>query len=704
MERLLRQLKRFLWRPPFKLRVPGTVDPASTAASQEVDPTPTAAPQKNMPQKAPVASQPGTVPIFTLVPDHDPIELVAYYPEFADYYPDCELQTKRWFVENVQPDWIVFDVGAHIGYYSILLSRLAPQGRVFAFEPTCTIDFLRRNLDHNRARNVEPLRIALGAASGRVEGREPERMEYDFATLDDMISHFGLDRLDCVKIDVDSFDFEVLLGAERALERFNPWIVVELNHALVKRGHSVNEVLEWLAARGYEHARILDSENYLMRRETRASWRNRLMGLHLSFEQRPILLPDAFVKGAEIRDFFTSNAVLHNAAFIEHDKVDDDQVIAVRGPRWSYAASWRRTAPQTGTNPILVEIELTVFGAEVGFGCVSPTMDIYIGKQVFALPLPGRQKIVVSALSDGAVGHLVLRNTDPLGREALVRIHGIAAFRGVPSSSRSPLWLHSREKRRLSLADCEAALSGVEPSTALVPSDEPGIDIVAVEELGSTLGFNLPFAAERKVYRKALADFQTEIDESAIYGYIYRNLRPSRHLEFGTWEGFGAALCARSCDAEIWTINLPEGETDAAGNPIYGLAAGDGVSTRSDMGQRIGWRYREAGFGSRVHQILCDSRDFDSSAFGQSFFDSILIDGGHQADVVANDTNKAIPLLRSGGIMIWHDFCPDIETLRRNEAPRGVVRAVIDNFSTWNSSFSKLFWIRPSWLLVGVKS
>ena len=53
--------------------------------------------------------------------------------------------------------------------------------------------------------------------------------------------------------------------------------------------------------------------------------------------------------------------------------------------------------------------------------------------------------------------------------------------------------------------------------------------------------------------------------------------------------------------------------------------------------------------------------------------------------------------------MIWHDFCPEVETLKQNEAPRGVVRAVIDNFAEWSRSFFRIMWIRPSWMLVGVR-
>jgi Methyltransferase domain len=117
----------------------------------------------------------------------------------------------------------------------------------------------------------------------------------------------------------------------------------------------------------------------------------------------------------------------------------------------------------------------------------------------------------------------------------------------------------------------------------------------------------------------------------------------------------------------------------------------------------IDWRYRAAGFAVRVHQILCDSRKFDTTALGKDFFDGVLIDGGHTTEVVTSDTNKALPLLRSGGNMIWHDFCPDPETIRRNEAPRGVISAIINNFSKLDQNFSKMFWIQPSWMLVGIK-
>jgi len=266
----------------------------------------------------------------------------------------------------------------------------------------------------------------------------------------------------------------------------------------------------------------------------------------------------------------------------------------------------------------------------------------------------------------------------------------------------------------LLLAECDCVLKGEDIGKWRGEIESGAIDVVPITELHRAFGFPRPFVPEIKVYRHTLAEFKTQIDESAIFSYIYGQAKPKRHLEFGTWEGFGVVLCAKSSDAEIWTINLPHGETDAAGNALYTCNNFDGAYTETqlaaaangatDAGPFIGWRYRAAGYVNRVHQILCDSRDFDEFAFDAGFFDTVLIDGGHTAEVVQSDTDKALPLLRSGGIIIWHDFCPDPQTVRLNEAPRGVIRAVVDNFDRWRPNLSKFFWIQPSWMLVGIKA
>ena len=679
--------------------------------------------EKNMSSSTLTPPSPHARSLFTLVPGERPIELVEYYPEFVDYYLECELQTKRWFVENMRRDWVCFDVGANIGYYSILFSRLAPEGRVYAFEPTDTIGLLQKNLAHHTARNVEPIKVALGSFSGRLTenvfriwGQPAERKEYDFETIDNMVNTLHLDRLDCLKIDVDSFDFDVLRGARSTLERFNPWIVIELNHALAKRNQTVNEALEWLVSRGYESAFITDKENFILRRDTTTSTASSSRSFQLTFDSRPLFLHSQHAKGKPLTGIFEPICTKHNDATIEVEQNGSWRLTAP-GPRWSYAASWAVSTDKELESTFLIEIELRVSGGSIGIGGVARDWSTFKGKEVFVEPAQMLQTATVVVDDSSDLGHLIIRNTDIAGKTAHIEVGAIEAFTAEPGAPKRQSALLSSQKKRLPISECDVILHGGEAVLSSGSAQEPGIDIVPIEKMHSAFGFRRPFLPKIKIYRHDLADFKTEIHETAIYSYIYEQAQPKRHLEFGTWEGLGATLCARSCGAEIWTVNLPDGEKDEVGNPIYSemqsvphetspeIAAVDTENKRStDAGTYIGWRYRAAGFADRVHQILCDSRELDTTAFGKGFFDSVLIDGGHTADVVTSDTNKALPLLRSGGIVIWHDFCPDPETIRRNEAPRGVINAIINNFNEWSQSFSKIFWIQPSWMLVGIKT
>jgi len=207
------------------------------------------------------------------IPGAEPVRLKAWYDPMPWDYVNCEPETKKWFCDNVKPSWHIFDCGAHIGYYSVLFSRLAPAGKIYAFEPTETIEMLKTNLSFNKIQNVYPFKLALGNKNGfqtdgifRVWGNEPEKKEYEFTTTDRFIEINKIEKIDCIKIDVDSFDFEVLQGAEKTMEKFNPFIVVELNHALNRRNQSNMQALEWMMNRGYENAVCIGYDNFVFKK------------------------------------------------------------------------------------------------------------------------------------------------------------------------------------------------------------------------------------------------------------------------------------------------------------------------------------------------------------------------------------------------------------------------------------------------------
>ena len=157
---------------------------------------------------------------FASTPCRAPVLLPGFYEDFCHYHQRAELQTRRWFVENVRPDWVVFDVGANVGVYSVLAGQLASDGRVFAFEPTSTSEMLAQNLSANGFEGVTVVWRAMSNVTGqrrdkiyRIWGQAPDEGDFDFVTLDDFCETESLERIDPIKIDVDGFELESILGA-----------------------------------------------------------------------------------------------------------------------------------------------------------------------------------------------------------------------------------------------------------------------------------------------------------------------------------------------------------------------------------------------------------------------------------------------------------------------------------------------------------
>lgn len=629
-------------------------------------------------------------PIWTMVPEAEPILLGSYYAHMRGYYPYCEMQTKRWCVRNIGRDWRIFDVGGNIGYYSALFGRCASEGRVIAYEPTETHRMLRHNLELNGISNVEVRQLAMGETEGnrrdaifRVWGSPAEVEEFHFSTVDAEIRRLEWDRLDLLKVDVDSFDLEVLKGALQTLDKFNPWVLVELNHALAERKQSVSQALEWLASVGYHDALVMDGENFLLRRPEGAPVA--ADGLRLIHEREPVYVAPVLVAtdalAADVADTFEPAG-----AGVVNEETGD---LIIDAPAWGYGLIWKVQPVCLG--PAIVRLSVSVSGADVGILCVQEGFSELLGSEAFVLP-GGETAVEIALDRVEDLRGIVIRKGPTIPGVANIRfskpivLQAEARRNTTPSPSMNPL-------------QHEIALSEAAKGLASLSFDVPenSLEIVDAHMLGERLGLGYSFRAPINLVNMPLTQFRMEVHDAKILEQLYRAFQPKRHLEFGTWEGFGARLCLQHSEALLWTLNLPEGEKDTEGRSLYSDASGV-----TDGGNRIGRLYREAGMASRVTQLLVDSREFDTAAFSSDFFDTVLIDGGHTADVVANDTEKALQVVRPGGLVMWHDFCPDPLILAEQNAAQGVVEAVLLNWKQWRPRFSSLFWVRPSWLLVGV--
>jgi len=245
------------------------------------------------------------------------------------------------------------------------------------------------------------------------------------------------------------------------------------------------------------------------------------------------------------------------------------------------------------------------------------------------------------------------------------------------------------------------------------------IDSLPVGQLHDALGLSEPLELPEQWRRQSLVDWDSAADDY-VMRHVFRHFRPARHLEFGTWLGDGVLRCVQECDASVWTINLLQGETKPDGQWAYGEIESDRFAGASGWSQRekthhavwvrtdayglIGRKYLDAGWGKRVCQIYADSREWDTRAYPDGFFDTAFIDGGHTAAVVESDTRQALRLVRAGGLLMWHDFCPQEDVIRANDSTRDVVEYIVAHREELRTHLSKLFWVEPSWLLFGVRA
>lgn len=179
---------------------------------------------------------------------------------FAGTYEEDQTEV---FCRHVEPGQTVIDIGANVGYYTLLASRLVgASGTVVACEPEpLNASYLRRHVQANRLENVTILEIAVGREQGTVgftrgKGRGRGHMAEDgeltvpVRTLDAVVAELALEPAH-LKIDVEGAEADLLHGALETVRRFRPLIF------LATHGRDVHEescVL--LRGEGYELSSI----------------------------------------------------------------------------------------------------------------------------------------------------------------------------------------------------------------------------------------------------------------------------------------------------------------------------------------------------------------------------------------------------------------------------------------------------------------
>lgn len=148
----------------------------------------------------------------------------------------------------VREGFVALDIGAHIGYYALVLSRLVgTTGRVIAFEPLPgNYRVLEENVRLNRCKQIEAVNQAVLDRSSSLKVTIPDgeplpgsvSLFADYGTEPVVVQAVSLDDflrerkgpIHFLKLDVEGAEGLVLQGARETIELHHPAMVIEVHH------------------------------------------------------------------------------------------------------------------------------------------------------------------------------------------------------------------------------------------------------------------------------------------------------------------------------------------------------------------------------------------------------------------------------------------------------------------------------------------
>jgi len=209
---------------------------------------------------------------------------VDYIQKYLYYFGIWEPNLTGWIVERLKPGDAFVDVGANVGYFSLLAAKLVgPRGRVVAIEASPEVfKLLRRNLELNRAYNVRAVNVAISDREGRAQlypgpkgNLGKTTVAKDWAQKENLklgttvrtlplpavLEEDEIKAVRLIKIDVEGHEWEVISGMVSVLESCRPEteVFVEVNPAaLLAQGKTCEDFISMFTLRGFHAYRLIN--------------------------------------------------------------------------------------------------------------------------------------------------------------------------------------------------------------------------------------------------------------------------------------------------------------------------------------------------------------------------------------------------------------------------------------------------------------
>jgi FkbM family methyltransferase len=182
-----------------------------------------------------------------------------------------ETSVQEAMVRRLGPGDVFYDIGANVGFFSLLGARLVgvDEGKVYAFEAAPdNATAIRANVKLNAISNIRVIDKAVSsrAGMGRLQivedqswskleeyGNHPDTrrmIDVELVAIDDLLQADAISPPTVVKIDVEGAEIAVLEGMRTTLERHQPAVICELHG-------TQSEFVSAMKAQGYRLINLL---------------------------------------------------------------------------------------------------------------------------------------------------------------------------------------------------------------------------------------------------------------------------------------------------------------------------------------------------------------------------------------------------------------------------------------------------------------
>lgn len=185
-------------------------------------------------------------------------------------------------IDNLKEGDTFIDVGANVGHHALFAAkRVEKTGRVFAFEPVpSSAENILKSKEKNNFTQLEIIQKAVSNTkdvisfyvypysdiSGKTQNftdRTSKKIKVQQIILDEeLFENKKIIRCDLIKIDVEGYEYDTLIGGEKIIDQYKPKIILEYSPVFYERlnpSHSY-EILRFLQNKKY---RLFDIDNYV---------------------------------------------------------------------------------------------------------------------------------------------------------------------------------------------------------------------------------------------------------------------------------------------------------------------------------------------------------------------------------------------------------------------------------------------------------